>query len=70
MPDSVIPAEWIAKAQRDLLSARVLRSVSPPLLEPAIYHAAQELGWQTGAEIVSRAGSVECSELARLFCLR
>jgi HEPN domain-containing protein len=41
MPDSVIPAEWVAKAQADLRSARVLRSASPPLLEPAIYHAAQ-----------------------------
>jgi HEPN domain-containing protein len=41
MPDSVIPAEWIAKAQRDLLSARVLRSASPPLLEEAINFAAQ-----------------------------
>ncbi len=41
MPDSVIPAEWVAKAQADLRSARVLRVASPPLLEPAIYHAAQ-----------------------------
>ncbi|MGH9839537.1 MAG: HEPN domain-containing protein [Blastocatellia bacterium] len=41
MPDSVIPAEWVAKAQRDLLSARVLRSASPPLLEEAVNFAAQ-----------------------------
>ena len=41
MPDSIIPAEWIAKAQRDLRSARVLRSASPPLLEEAVYFAAQ-----------------------------
>ena len=41
MPDSTIPADWMAKAQADLRSARVLRSVSPPLLEQAIYMAAQ-----------------------------
>jgi len=41
MPDSVIPAEWMAKAQADLRSARVLRSASPPLLEQAVYLAAQ-----------------------------
>lgn len=41
MPDSVIPAEWMAKAQADLRSARVLRSASPPLLEQAVYFAAQ-----------------------------
>ena len=41
MPDSIIPADWIAKAQRDLRSARVLRSASPPLLEEAVYFAAQ-----------------------------
>jgi HEPN domain-containing protein len=41
MPDSVIPAEWVAKAQRDLLSARVLRSASPPMLEEAVNFAAQ-----------------------------
>ncbi|NOT64375.1 MAG: HEPN domain-containing protein [Acidobacteria bacterium] len=41
MPDSAIPADWMAKAQADLRSARVLRSASPPLLEQAIYLAAQ-----------------------------
>lgn len=41
MPDSAIPTEWLAQAQRDLQSARVLRTASPPLLETAIYHAAQ-----------------------------
>ena len=41
MQDSAIPAEWITKAQTDLRSACVLRSASPPLLEQAIYFAAQ-----------------------------
>ncbi|MCG3160435.1 MAG: hypothetical protein JMDDDDMK_01504 [Acidobacteria bacterium] len=41
MPDSIIPAEWVAKAQADLRSAGVLRSASPPLLEQAVYFAAQ-----------------------------
>ena len=41
MPDSIIPGDWVAKAQADLRSARVLRSASPPLLEQAIHLAAQ-----------------------------
>ena len=41
MPDSIITADWIAKAQADLRSARVLRAASPPLLEQAIYLTAQ-----------------------------
>jgi HEPN domain-containing protein len=41
MPDSAIPLEWLVQARRDLESSRVLRSASPPLLETAIYHAAQ-----------------------------
>ena len=41
MPDSVIAADWVAKAQADLRSACVLRAASPPLLEQAIYLAAQ-----------------------------
>jgi HEPN domain-containing protein len=41
VPDSAIPLEWLVQAKRDLESARVLRSASPSLLEPAIYHAAQ-----------------------------
>ena len=41
MPDSTIPADWMAKAQADLRSARVLRAASPPLLEQAVNHAAQ-----------------------------
>lgn len=41
MPDSLITADWVAKAQADLRSARVLRAASPPLLEQAVNHAAQ-----------------------------
>lgn len=41
MPDSAIPLEWLFQARRDLTAAFVLRAASPPLLEPAIYHAAQ-----------------------------
>ncbi len=41
MPDSAIPLEWLVQARRDLESSRVLRAASPPLLETAIYHAAQ-----------------------------
>lgn len=41
MPDSIIPAEWVARAQRDLLCARVLRSATSPLLEETAYFAAQ-----------------------------
>ncbi len=54
MLDSVIPAEWIAKAQRDLLSARILRSASPPLLEQAIYFAAQAAEKSFKALLVKR----------------
>ncbi len=41
MPDSIIPGDWVAKAQRDLRAARVLRSATPPLLEEALNYAAQ-----------------------------
>jgi len=41
MPDSTIPADWLAQARVDLQSARVLRSASPSLLERAVYLAAQ-----------------------------
>jgi HEPN domain-containing protein len=41
MPDSAIPLEWLVQARRDLESPRVLRAAAPPLLETAIYHAAQ-----------------------------
>ncbi len=41
MPDSTIPADWLAQARVDLQSARVLRAASPPLLKPAVYSAAQ-----------------------------
>ena len=32
---------WLTKAQRDLASARVLATNSPPLLDTAIYHCQQ-----------------------------
>jgi len=32
---------WLAKAQRDLASARVLAANDPPLLDTAIYHCQQ-----------------------------
>ena len=41
MPDSIVPADWMAKAQADLRAAGVLRLAAPPLLEQAVYMAAQ-----------------------------
>ena len=40
-PKRELVRSWLAKAQRDLASARALAAADPPLLDTAVYHCQQ-----------------------------